>query len=567
MLLRSTRFALVLAVLAVLVPAGTANAASVWSPLTSGTTQTISAIAWPTASTLVFTTTGGQILHETSPGVFAQSTVSPAAPFGFTDIAMSADGTKGVAVGPSATLYHSTDSGATWAPVSPVPTENPACDQPFSSGALADDLYSVQFADASTVYVTGDHEDILKSVDSGAHFTEVNKTNVAGSVACKEMQGGSNVADPFTDTAWIDASHGFLLDRSFGALWATVDGLTTTIPSRKSEALNSFAEAAELSLDKADPTHLWAVSAGTGCGGLCFARSTDGGTSWNAVTYDGHQTALRDISSSGSTVVAVGDLGDIYTSPDGVNFFRQVADAPLTTNNWRATAVFNANTAVVGGAGGALLLTQKANQTPDSTPPTGAISGPTKLATGQFGSYTASAVDNAGGSGIDPNSFTWSIPGQAAQTGTHATFGFSNPGTYSVDVSFRDLAGNAGTATITVKVAAPPPSGSSPVTRHTGGSTVTIFKKVTVSHRKGRYIPVKLATKHPRQFIVTLLSKKGNHALATLTTTLKKGHRTVHLKIPKSVKSGSYKLVVVVLTTGRHSHPVGAKIKQVFVLA
>src|SRR5436309_1246317 len=99
MLLRSTRLAIVLIAL---IPATAARAASIWTPLNSGTTQTISAIAWPTATTLVFTTTGGQILHQTSPGAFAQSTVTPAAPFGFTDIAMSADGTKGVAVGPSA---------------------------------------------------------------------------------------------------------------------------------------------------------------------------------------------------------------------------------------------------------------------------------------------------------------------------------------------------------------------------------------------------------------------------------------------------------------------------------
>ena len=566
MLLRSTRIAFVCAVLAVLAPGATAQAAF-WTPLSTGTSQTVSSIAWPTANTLVFTTTGGQILHQTSPDVFAQSTVTPAAPFGFTDIAMSADGTKGVAVGPRATLYHSTDSGATWT-ADPLPTEPPECGQPFSSGTLADDLYSAQFADATTVYVTGDNEDILKSTDGGAHFTEVNKSNVAGSVQCKEMQNGSQPSEPFTDTAWIDANHGFLLNRNFGDVWATTDGLASTIPSRKSEALNSFIEAAELSLDNADPTHLWAASASTGCGGLCFVYSTDGGTSWNPVNYDGHQIALRDISSSGSTVVAVGDGGDIYTSADGVHFFRQVAEAPLTTNNWRATAVLNANTAVVGGANGALLVTSKANQIPDSTPPTGTIAGPTKLATGQFGSYTASAADNAGGSGIDQSSFTWSIPGHAAQTGTHATFGFSNAGTYSVTVSFRDLVGNAGTATITIKVssASSTSTGSQPVTKSSAGSTVTIFKKVTAGQGKGRFIPVKLATKKPRRFIVTLLSNNGKHQLATLTTTLKKGHNTVHLRISSKVQSGTYKLVVIVLTSGKHSHPVGGRIKQVFVL-
>src|SRR5262249_51641799 len=152
--------------------------------------------------------------------------------------AMSADGTKGVAVGPSATLYHSTDSGATWTK-DPLPTEYPACIQPFSSGPLADDLYSAQFADPTTVYVTGDHEDILKSTNGGATFTEVNKTNVAGSVQCREMQSGSQPSEPFTDTAWIDGTHGFLLNRYFGDVWTTSDGIASVMPSRKSEALNS----------------------------------------------------------------------------------------------------------------------------------------------------------------------------------------------------------------------------------------------------------------------------------------------------------------------------------------
>jgi photosystem II stability/assembly factor-like uncharacterized protein len=447
-----------------------------------------------------------------------------------------------------------------------VPIEYPACVQPFSSGPLSDDLISAQFADATTVYVTGEHEDILKSVNGGADFTEVNKTYVAGSVECKEQNNGSQVADSFTDTAWLDANHGFLLDRYFGDVWATTDGLASTIPSRKSEALDSFAETGRLSVDKSDPSHIWAVSPSTGCGALCFVDSTDGGTTWNHVTYDESQVALRDISSSGMTVVAAGDGGAIYTSPDGINFYRQVAAPPLSTNNWTAVAVLNATTAVVGGAGGALVITTKANQRPDSTPPTGRITGPSNLAVGHDGTYTASATDNAGGSGVDPTSFRWSIPGQAAQTGKSATFGFSNAGRYTVTVSFKDLAGNAGSARIMITVASTS-TGSHPVTKHSGGSTVTIFKKVTAGNGKGRFIPVRLATKNKRQFIVTLLSRKGNHQLATLTTTLKRGHKTVHLRISSKIKSGTYKLVVIVLTTGRHSHVVAGRVKQVFVLA
>jgi photosystem II stability/assembly factor-like uncharacterized protein len=558
MLLRSTRFALALIALT---PAAAARAASLWTPLPTGTTDTISAVAWPTASTLVFATTAGHVFRETSPDVFGQSTVSPGAPLGFTDIAMSADGTKGVAVGPSGALYDSTDSGATWS-ADPAPTDYGRCGLTYTPAPLIDDLYSARFADASTVYVTGNNTDILRSTDGGAHFTEINKSLSGGNVACK-----LDPNEPLSDSAWLDANHGFFMSEWFGDLYATVDGLATPITSHKSEALDSYMTPARMALDTADPTRMWAVAGYPSCGTLCFVGSTDGGSSWNPVTYDGHQVALHDISNSGTTVVAVGDGGDIYTSPDGSKFYRQVADAPYSANNWRAVAVLNSTTAVVGGANGVLLATTKANQTPDTIPPTGTISGPATLAPGQFGSYTATAADNAGGSGIDAASFVWTIPGQANQTGPTAKFAFPAAGTYTVTVSFKDLAGNSGSATITIKVSAPPPSGSNPVTKQSGGATVTIFKKVTVSHRNGRYIPVVLSTKKPRRFIVTLLTKKGNHQLATLTTTLKKGRKTVHLRISSKVKSGTYKLIVIVLTTGKHSHPVGAKIKQVFVLA
>jgi photosystem II stability/assembly factor-like uncharacterized protein len=566
MLLRSTRAAFVSAVLIVLAPVAAARAASIWTPLTSGTSQTISAIAWPTANTLVFTTTGGQILHQSSPSVFTQSSVTPAAPLGFTDVAMSPDGTHGVAVGPHAALYYSHDSGVTWNKDT-LPTEDAACGQPTNPVTLVDDLYSVQFADANTVYVTGDHEDILKSTDGGATFHEVNKAVVAGSVQCKEMQSSAQPSEPFTDTAWIDANNGFLLNRYFGDLWVTTDGVGSIMPNREAEILDSYVEIARLSLDHADPSRLWAVSASATCGEICFMYSTDSGASWNHVNYDGASVAFRDVASSGTTVVVPGDGGAIYTSADGINFTRQAAPAPLTANNWDAAAVLNGTTAIVGGAGGALVVTQQANQLPDTTAPTGTISGPHTLATGQFGTYTLNATDNPGGSGIDPNSFSWSIPGQVTpQTGNPVSFAISTPGTYTLTVSFKDLAGNPGTASITIKVSSTS-TGSQPVTKGAGGSTVTIFKKVTAGQGKGRFIPVKLATKKPRRFIVTLLTKNGKHQLATITTTLKKGHKTVDLRISSKIKSGSYQLVVIVLTTGKHSHPVGGRIRQVFVLS
>jgi photosystem II stability/assembly factor-like uncharacterized protein len=558
MFARSVRVALALAAL-VLAPTTAAQAASLWTPVSTPTTHTISAIAYPSASEVVFVTTAGDVFHGAALGPYSASSVSPSNPSGFTDLAMSADGTKGVAVGPSGLIYRSTDGGATWSQVTGTMEYTgstcPGAPNPVTLGALTDDLYSVQFADGSTVYVTGKNHDVLKSTNGGASFSEVNR-QADGS--CR-----ITVNDDLTDTAWIDANHGFFISRYFGDYFATIDGLTTPIASRRGEAVNAFTGAVEVAINPSDSTHAWAVTSG-GVGGLSFQATTDGGTTWADPTYDGHNNALNDISFGGGTVITVGNGGDIYTSPDGKNFTRQVADPPNNTNDWHADAVLDASHAVVAGANGVLLFTSRANQLPDTTPPTGTISGPTSLAVGQFGTYVAHVSDNPGGSGIDTSSLVWSTSGQANQTGGTASFAFSTAGAHSITLTFRDLAGNSGNATITVHVSTPAPSGSNPTTRSTGGGIVTIFQRVTITGRKGRFIPVGISCKHARKFVITVLTIKGHHHRAVAYATCKKGHKTVKVFLAKSVKTGTYLLVVRVFTIGGHG--LGVKITVAFIL-
>jgi photosystem II stability/assembly factor-like uncharacterized protein len=562
MFARTIRTALLLCALMLISAAG-AQAASLWTLVSSGTSGTINAIAYPNAAEIVLVTANGGILHLTSGG-FAASTVTPAAPSGFTDVGMSPSGVYGVAVGPSGTIYRSADSGVTWTQVAGTQEYSAACSDGGTLGPLGDDLYSVQFADANTVYVTGNNGDVLKSTDKGATFTEVNKN--VGNTAC--------VADPdgaFTDTAWINANDGFLLSNAFGLYFATTNGFTTAA-KKGSENINGFGVSDELALDPSNPSDAWGVS-NYSSGASFFQYTTDGGNSWTSPTYDDKNVALNDIATAGGTVVTVGNGGDIYTSPDGVNFYRQIAAPPYSTTNWRAVAMLpGTSTAIVGGANGALVYTSAANRLPDTIPPTGTVSGPKTLAPKQYGTYRLSATDNPGGSGVNAASFVWSTPGQANQTGATATFAFPAAGTYTVTVSFGDLAGNSATASITIKVKASAPSGSGEKKTTTGGGTVGIYKKVTVpkGSGKGRYIPVYLLDKTPRKFVITLLTVKRKHqkqkTLAKLTTLLKKGHADVHLKLPSSVKSGSYELEVRLYTTGRHAKAAGKRIKQLFVL-
>ena len=595
MLARSIRLALLLSVLA-LVPAAAANAASLWTPITTGTTDNITAISTPTAGELVFTTSDGHIYYLNSGGTFTQATLSPTTTEDFNSVAMSQDGTNGVAVGNDGTIYYSSDSGEQWTAVTPKPQDYTSgdCTGWSNKGTLTDALYSVKYVPGTappyTVYITGNNSDILRATDDGGAgqptFTEINKSstpfanpaNTEYPYCLADSGGGGGQA--FTDTAWINSTTGYLLSNSFGDYFGTTDGLTDTAGGTTEVSadgsLNGQTQPPgnKLALDLSNPSDAWDAGSGGFTEGIEY--TTDGGIDWNTATYANanESNTLNDIASEGTTVVAVGDNGDIWNSSDGVNFNDQVAAAPNSTTDWNAVAMVpGTTTAYVGGNNGAMVATTRANEPPDQTPPTGTITGPASLATGQFGTYTLHPVDNASGPGLNTSSYVWSIPDQSAQKGTTATFAFSAPGSHTVTATFSDLDGLSNTASITIKVtapAAPAPSGSGQHNTTTGGATVGIYRKVKVSGSKSRYIPIYLLDKTPRKFVITLLTVKHKgkkqKTLAKLTTTLKKGHKSVHLKLPNSVKSGSYELQVRLYTTGKHPKAVGGRIKQLFVL-
>ncbi|HEY2770080.1 MAG TPA: hypothetical protein VGI87_05910 [Solirubrobacteraceae bacterium] len=544
-----------------LVPAATAGAASLWTPVATNTTQNITGVAAPHAGELILVTSGGSISYMDGAGTFQAASVTPADPLGFTDVAMSADGANGVAIGDGGAMYRSTDAGHSWTKDA-SPTElTGECPTPGATTTpLSDNLDSVKWSDSTTVYVTGANDDVLKSVNGGLTFTEVNKSPSA----CVANPGGGGSA--FTDMAWVSPTVGYFLSNDFGAYYRTTDGFASA--SHVGDAVNGFTGIDRLAIDPGSPNRAWATNEGLGT--TYFQASTDGGTDWADPDYDGNQKSFQDVAFGGGTVVVVGTEGDIYTSPDGVHFFRQIAAPPFAANNWNTTAVLSTTTAYVGGDNGVLLVTAQANQVPDSTAPTGSISGPSTLSVGQFGTYTAHVTDNAGGSGVDPTGYSWSAPDNPARTGATATFAFQHTGPQTIVLTFRDLAGNTNTATFTVQVgssAGNSPTGSNPSTHKAGGSKITIFKTVTVTGTSGRFIPVKLATKKPRKFVITLVTlAKHSKKLAHMTVTLKKGKKTVHLKIGKTVKPGTYRLQVQVFTTGKHSHKVGKRVKQVFVL-
>ncbi|MDX6554998.1 MAG: Photosynthesis system assembly factor [Miltoncostaeaceae bacterium] len=426
--------------------------AGIWTPLSSGTNDTISAIDYQADDRFWYATTNGRLAYRQG-GVFLPGT-GPGAGVIFNDIAFQpAPGLVGIAVGNSDNVWRTADGGATWTKLVMPPTiNNDDCQGDADVGnSTWDNGYSVSWGDPTTVYVTGDRGNIMKSVDAGATFAEVNKkpTDDDGS-ACRVNETVT------TDSVFLSATLGYFISQSFGQVSFTDSGLTTNAAPRD-EAVNNFDQVPRLALDRGNPNRSWAVDRCRSC----LYDSVDG-----AITYQGLPAGQidilngpnepyatpQDVAFAGGTVLTAGGGGQILTSIDGLNFFYQKADSPLATADWKAVDLADASHGAVGGANGALAATTAGNTIPDIVAPTGTITGPETVVTGVPATFTASVVDNPGGSGIDPNGFAWSAPGIPGATGAAPTIAFPGQGTFTLKVTFRDLAGNPGVAEKTINV-------------------------------------------------------------------------------------------------------------------
>lgn len=576
------RLSVLLALFAVVAPASAANASPpIWTQLASGTTGTISAIVYQSPTRLWYATTSGTIAYLTGSG-FSNAT---GIPFGedFVDLAFQptsvagAPGTIGLygyAVTANGHVWESSNGGASWTQLS-SPMTRADCS---SSTAVAEaELNAVVFANSTTVFLLGNNSTILRSTaadTSSPAFTEMNKN---GSGTC-QIQGAMSTVN-MTDATFLPSNpdDGLFVDQSFGALFDSSNALSgaPTGARLNDDTVNSFSGNPRIAQDPNNPNDVWIVdheSGGDGCGALCLTVSSDGGSTSTAAKFANDTNpvgGLYGITSQGGVEVTAGSGGEIFTSLDGSNFYNQPAGGALAGENWRAVAAFDAQHAAVGGTNGALAVTAAANTLPDTTAPTGSISGPVTVTSGQAVTYTGEVADNAGGSGIDASSLTWTAPGYPTQHGTSASFTFPpGAGHVTLTLTFADNAGNSATATIGVTVSdaaaaattttttapPPPPSGSGPLTTLMSGTTIKVFKTVTVTGRSARYVPVIVAATKPRRFSVRILPVKGGgKVLASAHTTIRAkhgGHRTIRVQLPARVGPGRYLIVIRVSTLG-----------------
>lgn len=436
--------------------------AGIWTPVSSATTGDITAVQQVNASTLVYGTASGHIFKNgIEKGTAGGSAIN--------DIAFNPSKTIGLAAANNGKLLISTNGGESWA-VKPLANttfpQSPTC---FAGGpytrtaAPAGNFNAVSWASDTVGYaIPADLGEVLKTTNGGTTWTDVSR-QADGS--CRIDTDGDPLTDvkalPGTDLVWF-------LANDFGTLYISSNGLTSSTTAQTTDsAVNCFDNHPQLALDFDNPNRAFAVDRCNGS--LQFGFTSDAGSTWElqqnyfAGNGDG-LTGLNDVAIAGGSAVAVGNAGAILVENDGRNAYFQRADGADATNDWLSVDKLDATHAVVGGRNGRLLTTSQATTIPDIVAPAGTVTGATTVVAGTPATYTANVADNAGGSGIDPAGFAWSATGVPAASGNPATFTFPSAGFYLVSVSFKDLAGNSATTSLSVNVTAPPTTKAPPPT-------------------------------------------------------------------------------------------------------
>lgn len=447
---------ILVAVLASLALAAPAGAASIWQSIPSGlgASDTITAIDYQSDSRFWLGTGNGKIATRQAGGAF--SVTLSGQPTSFSDVAFKPGGAIGIAAGTNGHIWRSTNSGATWTRVS-FTDFDPA----ISCGEFSDinknlpkvtnpavNLLSVAWGPGNRVFVTGATSTVLRSSDDGATFTEINKSEITDpdprykQLRC-QTDGTVNDINPLAAAAGTANNAIPLYLYVNASIFFSGNGLTST-PVRRAASIGCGG-ISNFVLDPAQPSHQWSASGGST---NCLYYTLDDAT-YNQVVPRNQGTAsvnaTAHVAAGGTarpTIISVGKGGDILQSVNGVDFYFNRAEGVLAQHDWSSDAAYDATHFAVGGAGGQLIVTSQATTIPDIVPPTGTISGPATLVAGQSGSFNANPADEAGGSGVDPASISWTATGLPPVGGNPATFSFPTAGFYTVRVTFKDLAGN-----------------------------------------------------------------------------------------------------------------------------
>lgn len=416
-----------------------AQAASIWTPVASGTTETITAVSYRadrtvfgTANGKIFTLAGGQ--RASFPG---EAVV---------DLEVNPSGTAAIAILASGKAVRSPDGGTTWnAPVQLQTYDFGGC---ASSPAGAVGLVNLPSAptaiswtsDSGAYIVSNTPGSVLRTANAGGSWSEISRQSNQTCVL--------KTSDALTDVAPIVGSSSvYFVTKAFGNTFFSSDALAST-PSDRSESVNCFDQKPSLAVDSADGSRL---ASGDGCeGGLSLQYSEDGGTTFNYPSRQPESVGVNGINDTafvGGTIVWAGKGGDVFTSRDGRTAYSQKVEGPDATRDWRSVSGYSASNFAIAGNGGALYVTTNGTNIPDVVAPNGTINDPGFVAAGTAKTFTANLLDNVGGSGIDPASIRWTATGIPEASGNPASITFPSAGFVTLTVRFKDVAGNEGSAT------------------------------------------------------------------------------------------------------------------------
>lgn len=508
---------------AVLLSTAPAHAAT-WTQIPSGTSSEITAIEYQSATRFWFTTANGEIFTRQPDGSFVRK-FGPSA-VRLNDIEFQDGGNIGFAVGNAGQVLRSQDAGATWQNVNTGPAiavSSNAANSTFPNCTRTDplgDVNSVRFAGANRVWIFAEGSQMAKSEPATA--SDVGKAGTWVDANDIPNAGGPYTSD---DTCKISSSYNeglsdaffapsapdvaYIVAGSFSEVFFTTNDLASAAAKRPESAGNAGGGHRNITGDPSNPNRMWSVSPDPY--GVSTAHYTEDGYTtsnpFNIVNYsarDFPQNGPYDVDFNGGTVLSAGDAGMILTSINGRDFYYVDAPGSLATEAWRAVGLASASDGAVGGGGGVLAVTTQANTIPDIVAPAGTITGPATATAGTPTAYTANVADNAGGSGIDTSSFAWTGTGLPAATGNPVSLTFPSPGFYTITVTFKDLAGNIGTASKSVQVGA----ASTGTTIPPGTPNPTPSKTVTVAGGSVKLSGPKACVAPGQTFTATLAFKK-----------------------------------------------------------
>ncbi len=333
-------------------------------------------------------------------------------------------------------FYRSTDGGSLFGGVSIKPG-------PGDSTTFATKL--VQDPSVPDHVFTATSLSLWDSQDFGATWAARTAAPIAGITLVRDF--AVSPSDPRTIAVAANAGK-VLLSSDGGATFA----LAGTLP------VNTLSS---VLFDRTNPRNLWITTALATPGTEHVWASTDGGTTWSAISRTGKANGLPDVPASAfaqdptdPNVLYAGTYIGVYRSPDrGATWARFGTGLPAV--DVRALVPFADGSKMRAATWGRGIWEIALAALPPDNPPTAAIDVPSSTPTLDAGipaSFHGIAADPDAG---DVLTLTWDFGDGRTAAGASASHAFAVPGTYTVKFRATDAAGLFAEASRAVTVRVP----------------------------------------------------------------------------------------------------------------